>query len=159
MSYVYLLHFAEGLPITGNRVAQHYIGFSSTDLTLRQRLDHHRAGRGSRLVAAVSAQGIDWTVARVWQDGSRTFERTLKKRRNARLMCPICAAERGTGGYMEVWPAWRLPRATRKELEVVRAGLAWLRDRQRTAAAAQALLVSLTVPYVVGADTIELRAA
>ena len=80
---VYLLHF--GAPY---QHAAHYLGWSAC---LRARLAHHRAGRGARLMAAVSAAGIDVTVARVWEGADRHFERTLHNRKQNRALCPICS--------------------------------------------------------------------
>jgi hypothetical protein len=78
---VYLLHFA--LPY---RHARHYLG---STMRLGARLVAHLSGRGSPLVAAVVAAGIDVTVARTW-DGGRGAERLLKRRKNNRRLCPVC---------------------------------------------------------------------
>ena len=32
---VYLLHFEPGLPVTGNRIARHYLGFAERDIDAR----------------------------------------------------------------------------------------------------------------------------
>jgi hypothetical protein len=86
---LYLIHFAEPY-----RHASHYLGFVDTarhplEEALESRLDFHRKGRGSRLLAAVSAAGIDWEVVRVWEEGTRTDERRLKGKASTRL-CPTC---------------------------------------------------------------------
>ena len=80
---VYLLHFQ-----TPYQHATHYLGWS---VCLAARLAHHRAGRGARLMAAVSAAGIDVTVARVWCGATRYDERRLHNRKENRALCPICA--------------------------------------------------------------------
>jgi predicted GIY-YIG superfamily endonuclease len=85
---VYLIHFHSPL-----KHAKHYIGFT---LNLEGRCLDHRKGVGSKLLAAVSAAGIEWSVVRTW-DGTRDFERSLKNRKNAPRLCPVCA-KRGTNG-------------------------------------------------------------
>lgn len=39
------------------------------------------------------AAGIGFVVARTWE-GDRTFERKLKRRKDAPKLCPICREER-----------------------------------------------------------------
>jgi hypothetical protein len=43
-------------------------------------------------MAAVSAQGIDWQLARTWL-GDRDLERRLKRQHNAPRLCPVCNPE------------------------------------------------------------------
>jgi predicted GIY-YIG superfamily endonuclease len=86
---VYLLHLEPGLPVTANRVARHYLGF--TDHDARRRLAEHLQGRGSPLVAAVAARGRV-TLERTWAGVDRTFERRLKHRHEAPRLCPRCLA-------------------------------------------------------------------
>ncbi len=81
---VYLLHFSEKVADH----AQHYIGFS--DIGIERRLARHLNGDGSRLVRAAVQQGIKVTVARLWPNGDRKFERLLKNRKKARCLCPLC---------------------------------------------------------------------
>ncbi|MGH2868400.1 MAG: hypothetical protein ACRDNK_12645 [Solirubrobacteraceae bacterium] len=79
---VYLLHFDRSY-----RHARHYIGFTQN---LEQRLAEHHAGRGSPLIAAAIADGIDFQLAAIWQ-GDRHQERRLHGQKNARArLCPIC---------------------------------------------------------------------
>jgi hypothetical protein len=81
---VYLLHFDRSY-----RHARHYIGFTQN---LEQRLEEHRAGRGSPLIAAAIADGIDFQLAAIW-DGDRHDERRLHGQKNSRArLCPICVA-------------------------------------------------------------------
>lgn len=82
---VYLLHFEKAY-----KHANHYIGFAENQGTLERRLEHHRRGTGSRLMAAVSIAGIGFVLARTWEDGDRNFERRLKNLKNSRGLCPIC---------------------------------------------------------------------
>jgi hypothetical protein len=53
---VYLLHLEPGLPVTGSRVARHYLGFAEHDVDAR--IQQHLRRQGSPLVAAVLAAGI-----------------------------------------------------------------------------------------------------
>ena len=78
---VYLLHF--------DRLyahARHYIGWTSN---LAVRLVEHAAGRGARLLAVISVQGIGWQLARTWT-GTRRLERALKRQGGAARRCPLC---------------------------------------------------------------------
>lgn len=91
-SQVYLLHFDE--PI-GNRenpraMAQHYIGYADH---LGRRIAEHLTGRGAKITQELHRRGIGFDIARTWS-GDRSFERRLKNRKNARALCPICAAAR-----------------------------------------------------------------
>jgi predicted GIY-YIG superfamily endonuclease len=81
MPVVYLIHFENKLSH-----AQHYLGYT-TDLD--NRLITHRCGHGSKLLAAVTRQNIDWQLVRTW-NGDRALERKLKRRKNSRQLCPIC---------------------------------------------------------------------
>lgn len=87
---VYLLHFSEPIPRDrgdGPRPVGHYLGWASR-LTLR--LEHHRAGRGARLTAAVAARGIRLELVRTWV-GDRNLERRLKNRHGGHpRLCPTC---------------------------------------------------------------------
>lgn len=86
---LYLVHFDKPY-----HHACHYLGFVDTGrYALQEALDtrmaFHRAGRGSRLLGAVAAAGIDWTVVRTWEEGTRHDERRLKGHSSTRL-CPTC---------------------------------------------------------------------
>jgi predicted GIY-YIG superfamily endonuclease len=80
---VYLIHFDRPL-----HHARHYIGWTRNEIV---RIEAHRNGRGSRLLAAVQAEGIPWQVVRRWS-GTRDHERALKKQRHGPLFCPVCTA-------------------------------------------------------------------
>jgi len=83
---VYILHFDRKL-----HHAQHYIGFVDHPAhTLEKRLEYHRKGQGSKLLKAVVAAGINFKVADIWIDGDRNFERSLKNKKKASKLCPIC---------------------------------------------------------------------
>jgi predicted GIY-YIG superfamily endonuclease len=83
--------------------AAHYTGWT-TDLDAR--LEAHRQGRGSRLLAVVREAGIGWTLARTWT-GDRARERQLKNEGGASRRCPECGVtprrgkERGMDGNDE----------------------------------------------------------
>jgi len=85
---VYLIHFNRPIGDLRNRrgMAQHYLGWTR-DLT--QRLDAHRSGNGSAIMAAVARAGVGWELARTWE-GSRGLERKLKRQHNGPRLCPIC---------------------------------------------------------------------
>lgn len=99
---VYLLHLEPGLPVAGNRVARHYLGF--TDHGVEARLAQHLRGRGSPLVAAVLAAGGQVTLERTWE-GVERFERRLKRRHEAPRVCPRCVAAGLTNGRGPLDPA------------------------------------------------------
>jgi predicted GIY-YIG superfamily endonuclease len=82
---VYLLHFER--PISEHHTTQHYIG-SAADVAAR--LEEHRSGRGARLTQVAVERGIGFEVVREWA-GGRDMERTLKNRKNAPKLCPLCA--------------------------------------------------------------------
>lgn len=84
-SIVYLIHFDEPY-----KHARHYMG-STTEANLDSRLEHHRNGNGSRLMAAVSAAGISWRVVRLWA-GDKNTERQMKNNvsGNTGQYCPVC---------------------------------------------------------------------
>ncbi len=83
--YVYLLHFNK--PINPNRPTQHYLGFTKD---LDERIREHRKGKGARLTQVALEQEISFKVAEVWR-GDRSLEKQLKRQKNHRRFCPICA--------------------------------------------------------------------
>jgi hypothetical protein len=84
---VYLLHFSHRY-----LGALHYIGWTEGPLHVRMRA--HKMGQGSRLMAAVTNAGLDFTVANTWE-GTRELERKLKNQKNAARICPICREGNG----------------------------------------------------------------
>lgn len=82
---VYLLHFDH--PISEAHTTQHYVGWSAD---LMPRIYAHLHGKGARLTEVAYERGIGFTVARVWMDGDRHFERKIKNRHNSPELCPIC---------------------------------------------------------------------
>jgi hypothetical protein len=87
---VYLVHFHRRY-----KHAQHYLRFCETD-DVQSRMDRHAAGRGARLLAAVSAARIPVRVARLWPGpkANRTFERRLKNSCRLANLCPVCSGPR-----------------------------------------------------------------
>ena len=79
---VYLIHLAS--PIADH--AQHYIGWAKH---LEARISHHRARTGARLLQVAVDLKIEFEVVRTWE-GDRHFERKLKNRKKARMLCPVC---------------------------------------------------------------------
>jgi len=88
---VYLLHFEEPIGDLSNPrgQARHYLGFTND---LEQRLQAHRAGNGSAIMAAVAKVGVGWCLARTWA-GDRNLERRLKNQHNGPRLCPLCQEE------------------------------------------------------------------
>lgn len=80
---VYLIHLERPY-----KHARHYIGWTGYDVA--QRLAHHRAGQGARLLQVVAQAGIPFDVVRTWPDQPKAFERRLKRRKDARKLCPVC---------------------------------------------------------------------
>lgn len=82
---VYLIHFDRPL-----HHARHYLGWTSD---LVQRRKTHEKGLGAKLMKAVAENEIGFEIVRTWH-GDRHLERKLKKRKDARSLCPLCLAER-----------------------------------------------------------------
>ncbi len=83
---VYLLHFSK--PYRG---AGHYVGWCKDLKHPELRLQEHLDGNGNGLVHTVSKNGIDVTLARIWPDATRGFERWLKNLKGVgKRACPVC---------------------------------------------------------------------
>lgn len=82
---VYLIHLEKRIAH-----AQHYIGWSRF---LKQRIEHHRRGTGACFLAEAVRRGINFDVVRKWKNADGNFERKLKNRKKARLLCPVCRQE------------------------------------------------------------------
>ena len=100
---VYMLHFEPGLPVTGYRVARHYLGFAEHDVDAR--IEQHLRRHGSPLVVAVLAAGGVVTLERVWTGVDRGFKRRLKRRHETPRLCPRCVHNGVTGGRGPLSPA------------------------------------------------------
>lgn len=88
MGTVYLIHLDRPLAH-----ARHYIGWAHGGIeAVARRLDRHRVGRGSRLLAACAKKGIGFDVVKTWSGVDRHFERKLKKRNSTPRICPVCCA-------------------------------------------------------------------
>jgi hypothetical protein len=83
---VYLHHFASPF-----KHARHYVGFTTQ---LDRRIEEHRTGQGTRLVAVVRDAGIPFVVARTWPRVDRHFERRLHRAKNTPKGCPICSGRK-----------------------------------------------------------------
>jgi predicted GIY-YIG superfamily endonuclease len=79
---VYLVHAARAL-----NGARHYLGFSTN---VPARLKAHTAGRGSPLLGAMAAKGINFRVVRTWRNRDGYFEQDLKRKNDLRDLCPVC---------------------------------------------------------------------
>ena len=84
---VYLICFKSKL-----HHAKHYVGFAEEG-NLEKRIETHRRGNGSKLMKAVNQNGIEWEVARVWENKTRGFERRIKNQNNTKRYCPFCSDE------------------------------------------------------------------
>lgn len=89
---VYLIHF--DVPYEH---AKHYIGY--TPYSVESRFEKHKAGKGARLLQVLNEKGIDYKIAKVWENEDRNFERRLKNQKNAPRLCPICSPQY-EGKYM-----------------------------------------------------------
>jgi hypothetical protein len=88
VAVTYLIHLDRKLGSDNPRGgAGHYLG---TTINLDRRIETHRSGKGSRMLAYAASQGIGFDVVRVW-DGGRDKERQLKRQRNAPRLCPVCS--------------------------------------------------------------------
>lgn len=81
---VYLIHFHKSLSH-----ANHYIGYSKDEL-FDKRIECHKNNRGACILTALNKKRITWEVAREWPNEDGNFERKLKNKKNAKLLCPIC---------------------------------------------------------------------
>lgn len=99
---VYLLHFSEKYHHAG-----HYLGFAED---FENRLEQHRNGHGARLTQVIAGVGIEFECVRTWDKETRSFERQLKNRHDARSLCPNCRQERS-----EEKKTWRAKRKTQGE--------------------------------------------
>lgn len=86
MPVVYLLHFDRPY-----KHARHYLGYAEN---LERRLRQHRKGTGARLMEVIRGAGIDFKCVRVWDDGTRSMERKLKKWKKSSQLCPCCTSAR-----------------------------------------------------------------
>ena len=88
MGTVYLIHFERPIGDLDNPrgQARHYLGFTED---LDDRLQAHRTGNGSAIMAAVAREGIGWHLVRTWP-GDRDLERELKAQHNSPRFCPVC---------------------------------------------------------------------
>lgn len=93
---VYLLHFDidEHEKIAPEREdaskpfhARHYLGWAED---AQARIQQHYEGDGAKLTQALKRKGITFTVARVWDNVDRNFERRVKSQGGLSRWCPIC---------------------------------------------------------------------
>jgi predicted GIY-YIG superfamily endonuclease len=95
---VYLLHFEKPY-----HHAKHYLGYSPE---VQARVNAHLHGKGARLTQVVHDAGIGMVWVRVWEDGDRQLERSLKSWRNGCRHCPICRGEPVQVPLMPWMPAY-----------------------------------------------------
>lgn len=82
---IYLIHFDEKF---GH--SRHYLGWASD---FEKRMERHRKGRGSNLIKKIQEAGIDWQVVRKWENVGPQAEAELKRYKNNRRLCPLCAGQ------------------------------------------------------------------
>lgn len=83
---VYILHLESPL---GH--ARHYVGWAKK---VESRLKHHKAGTGARFTQVCIERGINFILARVFEDADKKFERKLKNTNSTKDYCPICMGEK-----------------------------------------------------------------
>lgn len=85
---VYLLHFES--KFAGQK--RHYVGF--THAPVASRFKKHTDGSSETdLTGFAARKGIGCLLAKVWENTTSEFERKLKREKNLKRHCPICAAE------------------------------------------------------------------
>jgi len=86
---VYILHLESPF-----HHARHYTGFSKNGRTLKVRVGHHENGTARcKFTDALHRNGIHFTLARIFKQADRNFERKLKKTHNVSRYCPVCNPE------------------------------------------------------------------
>jgi predicted GIY-YIG superfamily endonuclease len=83
---VYVLHFQPAY-----KHAQHYVGWTAGDVA--ERVAVHLRGRGSPLVRAAVAAGVDVQLAATYE-GTRYLERRMKRWHHTSRFCAICREQR-----------------------------------------------------------------
>jgi hypothetical protein len=79
---VYVLHFDPAYKHAG-----HYVGWTEGDVT--ERIAVHPHGRGSPLIRAAVAAGVDFQLAATYE-GSGYLERRMKRWHHTSRFCAIC---------------------------------------------------------------------
>jgi hypothetical protein len=89
---VYLLHFLGGGLGHGSQAnVRHYCGWAEN---AEARIAQHMKGTSrARIMEVAHERGVEFTVARVWDNVAREFERKLKNSGGLSRHCPICKAE------------------------------------------------------------------
>jgi hypothetical protein len=106
---LYLFHSVLPVGGTGSNGAQHYLGYSPSRLTLAQRVQKHRDGRGACLTRAMMrVPGQRLLLANVWE-GTRLDERTLKNRHQLSVLCPVCNPNAPSGSVTGPLPPLHSP--------------------------------------------------
>lgn len=83
---VYILHLTTPLCH-----ARHYVGWTLNGRTLKERIAHHADGTARcRFTEVLHERGIEFTLARVFKQADRTFERHLKNTNHTARYCPLC---------------------------------------------------------------------
>ncbi len=80
----YLIHLDQPYRSGRHPGAGHHVGYADD---IARRVQTHRGGQGSPLLAAALAAGIHFRVVRVWPGADRHFEGKLHHRHGSRV-CP-----------------------------------------------------------------------
>lgn len=87
---LYLVHLDR--PIGRSR---HYLGYCDSsfygpEAALRSRVERHRHGAGSKLLAAANQAGVGWRVVWTGAGGRREELRVKRLHGTLEAMCPVC---------------------------------------------------------------------
>ncbi len=95
---IYILHCSG--PLCARSTAEFYIGYARDRSQVDVRIEQHRRGEGARFTQVAVERGLSLTLVCLI-DGSRTKERQLKRRKNARKI--VERARRGTLRERVLW--------------------------------------------------------
>jgi hypothetical protein len=90
--WIYTIHLETPLGSGGRNGARHYTGWAH-DGGLLARLEAHRRGAGSAMLACAYRRGVRWHVGAL-RIGNRIQERRLKRSHGADRWCWTCQAVR-----------------------------------------------------------------
>jgi hypothetical protein len=152
----YLIHFDQKIGDPGNPrgQAQHYIGSGRNVVS---RLAKHQKAPDAKIMAAVKAAGIGWTLARTW-DGGRERERQLKAQKQGPRLCPVCKGgepQAPVAYRVESRPVWRKPAEieSSRDLDAVLMDSVTVRlDPDKAPAFLGALRIAERDAWAIGAD-------
>jgi hypothetical protein len=113
LGWCYLLHFASplGNPEKARGMAQHYTGWAEDPIGdgagLERRITQQLTGQGAKITRAAHERGVEVILVAAWR-APLSFEKHLKRRKDAPWLCPLCSAARGRRPRRVVVPAEQL---------------------------------------------------